>query len=51
MSEDGRYFYVLNGGLGSIAAYRIENDGRLTRLQTVTGQGLPNLGAQGLAVR
>ena len=51
VSEDGRYFYVLNGGLGSIAAYRIESDGRLTRLQTVTGQGLPNLGAQGLAVR
>ena len=51
VSEDGRYFYVLNGGQGSIAAYQIENDGRLTRLQTVTGQGLPNLGAQGLAVR
>jgi 6-phosphogluconolactonase len=48
VSIDGRYFYVLNGGIGQITAHRIESDGRLTRLQAV-GQGLPTKGAQGLA--
>ena len=50
VSRDGRYFYVLNSGSGSVIAHRINNDGSLTILQTVTGQGLPALGTEGLAI-
>lgn len=49
VSGDGRNFYVLNGARGSITAFRIRSDGRLVRLQVVNG--LPTLGAQGLAAR
>ncbi|MBO8141237.1 MAG: beta-propeller fold lactonase family protein [Firmicutes bacterium] len=51
VSKDGRHFYVLDGGQGAIAAFQIESDGRLTLLQTLKDVGLPELGAQGLAVR
>lgn len=51
VSRDGCNFYVLNGNQGSITVFRIRNGGRLTRVQVVTNQGLPELGAQGLAVR
>lgn len=51
VSEDSRFFYVLNGGKGSITAHAINADGSLTRIGVATGQGLPSLGAQGLAVR
>ena len=51
ISEDGKYLYVLDSGLGAITALRINDDGSLTKIQTVTGGGLPTLGAQGLLVR
>ncbi len=51
VSMDGGYFYVLDGGQGAVVAYRIEENGRLTHLQTLKPDGLPTLGAQGLAVR
>jgi len=51
ISNDGHNFYVLNGNQGSISVFRIMHDGRLIRLQVIKGNGLPELGAQGLAVR
>ncbi len=48
ISKDGRNFYALNGNQGSISVFLIDDDGRLDRLQVI--QGLPELGAQGLAV-
>ena len=51
VSEDGKYLYVLDSGIGAITALRINDDGSLTKVQTVTGGGLPTLGAQGLLVR
>jgi 6-phosphogluconolactonase len=51
ISEDGAYLYVLDSGMGAITALRIASDGTLTKIQTVTGQGVPSLGAQGLIVR
>lgn len=51
ISNDGCNFYVLNGNQGSISVFRIMHDGRLIPLQVIMGQGLPRLGAQGLAVR
>lgn len=51
ISEDGKYFYVQDSGPGAITAHRINADGTLTKIQTVTGQGLPTLGIEGLIVR
>ncbi|MEN6462895.1 MAG: beta-propeller fold lactonase family protein [Syntrophomonas sp.] len=51
VSRDGRNLYVLNGNQGSISVFRIFSDGRLQRLQVLQNTGLPELGAQGLAVR
>jgi DNA-binding beta-propeller fold protein YncE len=51
ISEDGKYLYVLDSGLGAITALRINDDASLTKIQTVSGGGLPMLGAQGLVVR
>lgn len=51
ISEDGKYLYVLDSGIGAISALRINDDGSLSKVQTVTGGGLPTLGAQGLLVR
>jgi hypothetical protein len=51
VSKDGRYFYERDDGISATTVFRVESDGRLTHLQKVTGQGLPTLGAQGLAVR
>ncbi|MGI9025240.1 MAG: lactonase family protein [Burkholderiaceae bacterium] len=48
-SADGRYLYLLLRGTGAVAAFRIEEGGRLTPLGVVVG-GLPvNDGASGLA--
>lgn len=44
------FLYVLNGNEGSISVFRIEKDGSLTLLQVLTDTGLPELGAQGMAV-
>jgi 6-phosphogluconolactonase len=51
VTEDGQNLYALNGGNGSITAHLINSDGSLTRVGAITGQGLPTLGAQGLAAR
>jgi 6-phosphogluconolactonase (cycloisomerase 2 family) len=51
VSRNGCFFYVLNGNQGSISAFRIGKDGRLIRIQVIKDTGLPELGAQGLAVR
>lgn len=51
VSKDGRNFYVLNGSQGSVSTFRIRKNGRLLRLQVIRHQGLPRIGAQGLAVR
>lgn len=50
-SEDGKYVYALDSGIGAITALRIESDGSLTKIQTVSGQGIPALGAEGLVAR
>jgi len=50
VSRDGRNFYTLNGNQGSVSVFRIRKDGRLVRLQVFENTGLPELGAQGLAV-
>ena len=50
-SEDGKYIYALDSGIGAITALRIESDGSLTKIQTLTGQGIPTLGAEGLVAR
>ncbi len=49
LSRNGRFLYQLLRGTGAVAAFRIENNGSLTFLGTVTG-GLPVAdGASGLA--
>ncbi|MDD3363509.1 MAG: beta-propeller fold lactonase family protein [Syntrophomonas sp.] len=50
VSRHGRNFYVLNGNEGSISVFRIRRNGGLIRLQVFEATGLPELGAQGLAV-
>lgn len=50
VSKDGRNFYALNGNQGSISVFRIDKHGRLIRLQVLKDTGLPEVGAQGLAV-
>jgi len=50
VSRDGNNFYVLNGNTGSISVFRIAKNGHLIRLQVLTKTGLPEVGAQGLAV-
>jgi 6-phosphogluconolactonase (cycloisomerase 2 family) len=51
VSETGGELYVLDSGAGAITAHRIAADGSLTKIQTVSGQGIPALGAAGLVVR
>lgn len=46
-SEDGKYVYALDSCIGAITVLRIESDGNLTKIQTVTGKGVPTLGAEG----
>ncbi len=50
VSRDGRNLYVLNGNQGSISAFSIAVNGRLTRIQVLDRMEIPNLGAQGIAV-
>ena len=47
----GNNLYVLDGGLGAVTVFRVEDNGTLTKLQTITGNGLPALGAEGLVSR
>lgn len=48
LTDSGRFLYSLNGGTNTIAVFRVQSDGSLTRLP-FTG-GLPS-GANGLAAR
>lgn len=48
LSNDGRNLYALNSGNATISAFRVEEDGELERLRTLTG--LP-ASANGLAAR
>lgn len=50
VSENGEYFYVLNGNKGSIAVFAVRRNGGLRLLQDLTASKLPFIGAQGLAV-
>ena len=50
VSKHGRNFYVLNGNEGTISVFRVRRNGRLTLLEVFVDTGLPELGAQGLAV-
>ncbi len=51
VSPDGANFYVLNGNQGSVSVFRTGGNGQLVRQQVAGNVGLPDLGAQGLAVR
>ena len=51
VSEDGRFLYVMTSAPGAITAHRIASDGSLTPIQTVTGNGLPTRGVEGMVVR
>jgi 6-phosphogluconolactonase len=51
ISPNGRFFYVLNGNQGTVSAFEIGENGRLMRIQVASGEGIPVLGTQGLAVR
>lgn len=50
VSKDGQNFYVLNGNEGSISVFGISQRGDINLLQVVEDTGLPQSGAQGLAV-
>lgn len=50
VSRDGRNLYVLNGNQGSISVFSIGYEGKLKREQVIGNSGIPELGAQGLAV-
>ncbi len=50
VSLDGRNLYTLNGNQGSISVFKIGKFGRLFRLEVFEPTGLPEVGAQGLAV-
>lgn len=39
LSRDSRHLYQFNSLRGTISAFRVEGDGRLRRLQTVTATG------------
>lgn len=49
ISADGQFFYQQYGGLGVVGAYRVGPGGHLTPIPGGDGEGLPALGAQGLA--
>lgn len=46
----GAFFYVLNGAQGSISVFQIGTNGHPALIQIYENTGLPQLGAQGLAV-
>lgn len=48
-TPSGRFLYVLNAGDGSIGAFRVQLDGSISDLGTLTG--LPPVYAQGIAAR
>ncbi|NLN86911.1 MAG: lactonase family protein [Syntrophomonadaceae bacterium] len=50
VSRDGRNLYSLNGNQGSISVFKIGRYGRLFRVEVFEPTGLPEIGAQGLAV-
>jgi 6-phosphogluconolactonase (cycloisomerase 2 family) len=50
LSADSKYLYVRNSNRNTITAFRVENDGGLTRIQEVQS-GLPSGGALGIAAK
>ncbi len=50
VSTNGKYFYALNGNEGTVSAFKICSHGRLARIQVASGEGIPQLGTQGIAV-
>ena len=40
-TPDGHFLYVESGGAGEVLAYRINHDGSLSLIQTVTGLPIP----------
>jgi 6-phosphogluconolactonase (cycloisomerase 2 family) len=50
ISNDGQYFYALNGNKGSISVFSINSKGHLDLLQEVECREIPRFGSQGLAV-
>ncbi|MET0383580.1 MAG: hypothetical protein ABW032_09185 [Burkholderiaceae bacterium] len=50
-SETGNFIYALDGAIGAITVLHLEANGSLTKVQTVSGNGLPMLGAEGLVAR
>jgi 6-phosphogluconolactonase len=50
LSADSKYLYVRNSNQNTITAFRVENDGRLTRIQGLSS-GLPSGGALGIATK
>jgi 6-phosphogluconolactonase len=47
LSNDSKYLYVLEGKLPGIAAFRIQNDGGLAKIQDVTGTPVTAYGMTG----
>jgi 6-phosphogluconolactonase (cycloisomerase 2 family) len=50
LSADSNYLYVRYSNQNTITAFRVENDGGLTRIQGVSS-GLPSGGALGIATK
>jgi len=50
VSKDGQNLYVLNGNEGTISIFSIRQNGEINLIQVFEDTGLPQLGAQGLAV-
>ena len=50
IDKSGQNFYVLNGNEGSISAFKIAENGKLSILQVYKDTKLPLVGAQGLAI-
>jgi len=50
VSKDGKNLYVLNGNEGTISNFSIMQNGEINLLQIFEDTGLPQIGAQGLAI-
>ncbi|PEJ49375.1 3-carboxymuconate cyclase [Bacillus sp. AFS002410] len=50
VSNDGKYFYTLNGNQGTVSVFQINDDGSLVRLQVAVWTPELYFGSQGLAV-
>jgi 6-phosphogluconolactonase (cycloisomerase 2 family) len=50
VTPDSRFLYILDTGAGHIFAFRINNDGTLTKPPSAVATGLP-LSSTGLVIR